>query len=176
MSYAAHETTSEYTARRIRIETNAHFDAFVSAFESAVPALPEAEAAARVAEDGDWAAFVRGVQWESPSGFVSVWSSRPDRIMQSAGSDARSAVWLIVHHGVAARMFRHDAGTTLYSPIRVEAHTGREPGTVLGVEVPSAPLASYGINKVAQAGAELDRALGDLLEDLGLPRPTALRR
>ena len=56
------------------------------------------------------------------------------------------------------------------------AHTTREPGTVLTVDVPGDALGGFGINKVTQAGAELDRALGDLFEDLGLPRPAALRR
>ncbi|GAB2526815.1 hypothetical protein GCM10027064_25040 [Microbacterium petrolearium] len=175
MSYAAEESTIEYAARRIRLETNAQFDALVAAFERAVPALPDAEAAAQ-ADGAEWSAFVRGVQWESPSGFVRVWSSRPDELLRHAGGDARSAVWLIAHHGIAARLFRHDAGTMLYSPIRVEAHAARRPGTVLSLELPSAPLAAFGINKLTQAGAELDRALGDLLEDLGLPRPSALRR
>jgi len=176
MSYEAAETTIEYPARRIRLETNAQFDALVQAFETAVPALSEPDAVARAAADGDWPGFVSGVQWESPSGFVRVWTSRPGDLLRHAGGDARSAVWLIAHHGIAARMYRHDAGTTLYSPIRVEAHTARRPGTILSLEMPSAPLGAFGVNKISQAGAELDRALGDLLEDLGLPRPQALRR
>lgn len=174
MSYQAEETTSEHQARRVRLHTNAHFAALVSAFEEAVPALSDAEALAQVS--GDWAGFIRGLQWESPSGFVRVATARPSDLLQQAGSTAQSVVWLIAHHGIAARLFRHDPGTMLYSPLRVEAHTSREPGTTLSFEVPSTQLAGFGINKITQAGAELDRALGDLLEDLGLPRPAALRR
>lgn len=176
MSYSASESVSEHRARRIRLATNAQFDALVAAFEAAVPALSDREALARLAEDGDWQGFVRGVQWESPSGFVRVWSSRPGELLRFAGSDARSVVWMIAHHAIAARHVRHDPGTLLYAPIRVVAHTTREPGTVLTVDVPGDALGGFGINKVTQAGAELDRALGDLFEDLGLPRPAALRR
>ncbi|GGA67807.1 hypothetical protein GCM10011490_17970 [Pseudoclavibacter endophyticus] len=176
MSYSANETEVEYGGRRIRLATNAHFDALVAAFEAAVPALSEPDAARRLAEDTDWPAFVRGVQWESPSGFVRVWTSRPDVVMRHAGNSAKSVLWLLVHHGIAARMFRHDPAAALYSSLRIEAHTTSEPGTTLGFDVPSAQFAGFESNKIRQGGAELDRALGDLLEDLGLPRPSALRR
>ena len=175
MSYDAEETVFEQTGRRIRLETNARFDALAAAFEAAVPALPEEQALAEVRR-GDWAGFVRGLQWEAPSGFVRVWTSRPDALMQHAGGGARSAVWLIAHHGIAARLFRHDPGTMLYAPLRIEMHTSAAPGTTLSFEAPGARLAGFGVNKVTQAGAELDRALGDLIEEIGLPRPAALRR
>ena len=175
MSYDAAETVFEHVGRRIRLETNAQFDALVGAFEAAVPTLSEEQALAELRR-GDWAGFVQGLQWEAPSGFVRVWTSRPDALMEHAGSGARSVVWLIAHHGITARLFRHDPGTMLYAPLRIEAHTSKAPGTTLNVEVPSSRLAGFGVNKITQAGAELDRALGDLLEDLGLPRPTALRR
>ncbi|MHA7984847.1 hypothetical protein ACX9R5_03495 [Rathayibacter sp. CAU 1779] len=176
MSYDATETTTEYAATRVQLHLNARFDSFVAAFEEAVPSLTDADASARLTEDGDWSGFVRGLQWEAPSGFVRVWTSRPDELMRFAGNPTASAVWLIVNHGIGARLFRHDPAALLYSPLRLEAHAARDAGTVLGFDVPSASLGGFGINKVAQAGAELDRALGDLIEDLGIPRPTALRR
>ncbi|WP_054685666.1 hypothetical protein [Microbacterium sp. No. 7] len=175
MSYHADETVFEHVARRVRLESNAQFDALVAAFEQAVPALSDEQALAELRGD-DWAGFVRGLQWQAPSGFVRVWTSHPGDLMRHAGSAARSVTWMIVHHGVAARLFRHDPGTMLYSPLRIEAHTSAGPGTTLSFEVPSARLAAFGLNKVTQAGAELDRALGDLVEDLGLPRPSVLRR
>ncbi|MGN8026841.1 hypothetical protein [Microbacterium sp. 22242] len=175
MSYDMEERVFEYAGRRIRLETNAQFDALVAAFEEAVPALSEDQALAEL-RGGDWAGFVRGLQWEAPSGFVRLWTSHPDTLMEHAGSDSRSVVWLIAHHGIAARLFRHDPGTMLYSPLRIEAHTSKAPGSTLSFEAPSSRLAGFGVNKITQAGAELDRALGDLIEELGLPRPTALRR
>jgi hypothetical protein len=152
-----------------------------------VPELSDADALARLTENGDWSGFVRELAWESPSGFVRVWSSRPAELMRHAGSPVSSIVWLIVNHGIAARMFRHDPGAMLYSPLRIEAHAAVLSGTsvsaapaasetVISFDVPSAQLRGFGINKITQAGAELDRALGDLLEEIGLPRPAALRR
>lgn len=175
MSYDVDENATDYPATRVQLTADVSFETLVAAFEQAVPALSDADALGRLAEDDDWSGFVRGLQWESPSGFVSVWTSRPGDIMRYAGSSVSSAVWLIVNHGLAARLFRHDPGAMLYSPIRVEAHSSGT-GTILSFDVPSAGLRGFGINKITQAGAELDRALGDLIEDLGLPRPIALRR
>jgi hypothetical protein len=176
VSYEGTETVVEYRASRVRVETNARFEGLVAAFDAAVPPLSDTEAARRLERDGDWPAFVRGVRWESPSGFVRVWSSRPGEVMRFAGSPAPSALWLIVDHGIAARLYRHDPGAMLYSPIRIEAHGAATAGTVITFDLPSAALRGFGINKITQAGAELDRQLGDLLEDIGVPRPAALRR
>jgi hypothetical protein len=87
-------------------------------------------------------------------------------------------VWLIVNHGIGARLFRHDPGAMLYSPLRIEAHAAAPAAsdTVISFDVPSTQLGGFGVNKITQAGAELDRALGDLFEDVGLSRPAALRR
>ena len=176
MSYDATERVTDYEARRVELVTNARFEAFAAAFDNAVPELLDAAALARLAEDGDWRTFTRSLAWEAPSGFVRVWSSRPGELMRAAGSDRASALWLIVNHAIAARLFRHDPATMLYSPLRVAAHASAEAGTVISFDVPSGRLRSFGTNKVTQAGAELDRALGDLVEDLGLPRPAVLRR
>ncbi|MGX9347718.1 hypothetical protein [Microbacterium sp. KNMS] len=174
MSYEVDETVFEYTARRVRLAANAQFDALVDAFEAAVPSLSEADARAHLS--GDWSAFIRGLEWESPSGFVRLATSRPSDLLQHAGSTTRSVVWTIAHHGIAARLHRLDPGAILSAHVRVEAHTTAQPGTILTFDVPSARLRSFEINKVTQGGAELDRALGDLIEDLGFPRPAALRR
>jgi len=176
MSYDAEERAIDYPATRVELVSNARFEALTAAFEQAVPELTDAAALRRVAEDGDWAAFTRGLAWESATGFVRVWDARPGELFRLAGSGTPSAVWLIVNHAIAARLFRHDPATILYSPLRIEAHAAPQAGTVLTFEVPSARFAGFGINKITQAGAELDRALGDLVEDLGLPRPAALRR
>ncbi|GAB3615226.1 hypothetical protein [Humibacter ginsengisoli] len=176
MTYDATEQTTDYQATRVRMHANTRFEAFVAALEQAVPELSHADAVARLAEDGDWSGFTRGLQWEAPSGFVRVWSWSPSELMRHAGNSTPSALWLIVNHAIGARLFRHDPAAMLYSPLRVEAHAAPDAGTIVSFDVPSSRLRGFGINKVTQAGAELDRALGDLLEDLGLPRPAALRR
>lgn len=174
MTYALEETSHEYPAQRLTLATPARFDTFVEAFEAAVPSLPDEEALTQLTPD--WAAFVRGLEWEAPSGFVRTATAWPSELLQHAGSRSRSVVWTIVHHAIAARLHRLEPGTLLSTHLRIAAHTTARPGTVLTLDVPSAALRSFGNNKITQGGAELDRALGDLLEDLGLPRPSALRR
>lgn len=174
MSYDVEETISEHRALRLRLATNAHFDTLVAAFETTVPALSDEEALTQLTPD--WAAFTRGLEWESPSGFVRMATWRPSDLLQHAGSRSRSVVWTIVHHAIAARLHRIEPATIRDTHLRIEAHTTAQPGTVLTLDVPSAQLRSFGTNKITQGGAELDRALGDLLEDIGLPRPSALRR
>jgi hypothetical protein len=181
VSYDGDETTAEYQAKRVRLVASVRFETLVNAFEHAVPELTDADALARLAETGDWSAFVRQLTWESPSGFVRVWSSRPGELMGRAGSAVQSVVWLIVNHGIGARLFRHDPGAMLYSPLRIEAHAAAPEApaasdTVISFDVPSMQLRGFGVNKITQAGAELDRALGDLFEYVGLSRPAALRR
>jgi hypothetical protein len=176
VSYDGDESTADYQARRVQLTAAVRFEALVAAFEQAVPALSDDDALTRVSGDGDWSRFVHGLEWQSPSGFVRVWSSTPGNFMRYAGGSAASIVWLIANHGIAARLFRHDPGAMLYSPIRIEAHTSGAAQTTVSFDVPSAQLRGFGINKITQAGAELDRALGDLLEAIGLARPAALRR
>lgn len=175
MTFDARELTTDVTTRRVRVVTNVRFEVFVAAFEHEVPALSHEDALSRLSEDGDWSAFVRGLEWEAPSGFVRMSSWRPSELLHHAGNPTPAVIWSIVHHAVGARLFRHDPATLLHLPLRIEAHADG-PGTVLNFDVPGDPLRSFPLNKVVQAGAELDRALGDLLEDLGVPRPAALRR
>ncbi|MFC0674935.1 hypothetical protein [Brachybacterium hainanense] len=174
MSYAMEETVQEHPARRLTLATPARFDTLVHAFEAVVPMLSEEEALTQLTPD--WAAFVRGLEWEAPSGFVRTATSRPSDLLQHAGSRSRSIVWTIVHHPIAARLHRLEPATLLSTHLRIQAHTTARPGTVLTLDVPSAALRAFGSNKITQGGVELDRALGDLLEDLGLPRPSVLRR
>lgn len=176
MSYDAAERLVGYSATRVELATNARFDVLRAALEGIVPELSDAAALGRLADDGDWASFTRALAWESPSGFVRVWSTHPQPLMKAAGSDTASAVYLLTNHAIGARLFRHDPGALLYSPVRLELHAARAAGTIVSFDVPSARLRSFGVNKITQAGGELDRALGDLLEELALPRPSVLRR
>ena len=73
-------------------------------------------------------------------------------------------------------MFRHDPGIMLYAPLRVELFSDRAGKTVFAVDQPSSRLLSFENNKITQTGYELDRMLGDLIEELGLARPAVLRR
>jgi hypothetical protein len=175
MSYDATERIVPHPVNRIELVTNAPFAQLRTRFEAEVPEVDPADMADLVAGDASWEDFVRGLAYAAPNGFVRLWSEDPTAIMRFAGSEAASAAYLIGDYAIAARVFRYDPAAMLYVPLRVELHSDRTGRTVLAVDQPSSHLASFEVNKMTQAGYELDRRLGDLLEALDLPRPSVLR-
>jgi len=161
---------------RIELETGMPFETLRRAFEREVPPLDVAEFERLVADGAEWRRFVQAAGGNGVHSFVTFWQSHPTPIMKVGGSDAPSAAYLIGDYATIARMFRHDPGVMLYAPIRVELHVNRAGRTVLSVDQPSSHLVSFGNNKITQTGYELDRMLGDLIEELGMPRPSVLRR
>jgi hypothetical protein len=161
---------------RIEIEAEVPFEVLRRTFEAEVPVLDDDHFRQLVESGAEWKQFVQAASGNGIHSFVAFWRHYPSAIMRVGGSDAPSASYLIGDYATAARMFRHDPGVMLYAPLRVELHVNRRGLTVLSVDQPSSQLVSLGNNKITQAGYELDRMLGDLLEEIGLPRPEALRR
>ena len=176
VSYQADDTTTEHAARRIAISTAAPFELLRRRFEELVPAVSLTELRGEAEGGNAWEAIRRGAEWNAPYGLCRFWSDEPTVLMRVAGNDTPSATYLVGSLTLQARLFRHSPATMLYFPVRIELHQERTGRTVVGFEQPGAQLAGFGINKVTQAGYELDRLLGDLLEALDLPRPAALRR
>jgi hypothetical protein len=176
MTIRATDRIVPVSVNRIEIEAEVPFETLRAAFEAEVPPVDEAGFQRLVADGAEWRRFVQAASGSGIHSFVTFWQSHPSAIMRVGGSDAPSASYLIGDYATAARMFRHDPGVMLYTPLRVELHVNRRGLTVLTVDQPSSQLVSLGNNKIAQTGYELDRMLGDLLEELGLPRPAALRR
>ena len=176
MALPATERIIPVPVTRIELEAAVAFGTLRRAFEAEVPPLDVAQLRDLLAGNADWRRLTRETAGPGIHRFVRFWTDHPTAVMRVGGADIPSAVYLIGDYATAARMFRHDPGTLLYTPIRVELHAARGGGTVLSVDQPSSRLASFGNNKITQAGFELDRMLGDLLEELGLPRPSVLRR
>ena len=170
MALPATERIVPVPVNRIELEAAVAFGTLRRAFEAEVPPLDVAHLRELLSQGA--------VETAGPGihRFVRFWTEHPTPVTRVGGADIPSAVYLIGDYATAARMFRHDAGTLLYTPLRVELHATRAGGTVLSVDQPSSRLGSFGNNKVTQAGFELDRMLGDLLEELDLPRPSVLRR
>ena len=176
MAFSASETVVPVAVNRIRIEADVPFETLRRAFEAEVQPIDDERFRRLVDAGAEWKQFTREAAGNGIHSFVSFWRHYPTPVMRVGGADIPSASYLIGDYVTIARMFRHDPGVMLSTPIRVELHAGRAGTTVLTVDQPSSQLASFGSNKVTQAGFELDRMLGDLLEELGLPRPAVLRR
>jgi hypothetical protein len=176
VSYEASETTTEYSARRISVSTPASLRDLRRSLENLVPALDLDGLPDPAAEAAGWDALRRGAEAAALYGLCRVATNDPGRLMRLAGSGTDSVSYLLGSLTIQAQLFRYDPATMVHFPLRLEMHAGRRGGTVLTFEQPGVQLAGFGINKVTQAGFELDRLLGDLLEAMDLPRPAALRR
>lgn len=175
MAYNASERNIPVPVNRIEVEAEVPFETLRRAFEAEVPPL-DTEHLRRLLDQGaEWRRIAAETAGGSIHRFVRFWSDSATPVMRVGGADTPSAAYLIGDYATAARMFRHDAGVMLYTPIRVELHGTRGGRTVLSVDQPSTQLSAFGSNKITQAAFELDRMLGDLLEELGLPRPARLR-
>lgn len=176
MALPATERIVPVSVQRIELEAAVAFGTLRRAFETEVPPLDVARLRELLSSGADWRRLMLEMAGPGIHRFVRFWTDHPTPVMRVGGADIASAVYLVGDYATAARMFRHDAGTLLYTPLRVELHATRTGGTVLSVDQPSSRLGSFGNNKITQAGFELDRMLGDLIEELGLPRPSVLRR
>lgn len=176
MALPATERIVPVSVNRIELEAAVAFGTLRRAFEAEVPPLDVGHVRELLSSGADWRRLTLEAAGPGIHRFVRFWTDHPTPVMRVGGADIPSSVYLIGDYATAARMFRHDPGTLLYTPLRVELHATRSGGTVLSVDQPSSRLGSFGNNKVTQAGFELDRMLGDLLEELGLPRPSVLRR
>ena len=176
MALPASERIVPVPVNRIEVEAAVAFGTLRRAFEAEVPAVDAAHVRELLAQGAEWRRLTLETAGPGIHRFVRFWTDHPTPVMRVGGADIPSAVYLIGDYATAARMFRHDPSALLYTPIRVELHATRAGGTVLSVDQPSSSLSSFGNNKITQAGFELDRMLGDLLEELDLPRPSVLRR
>lgn len=175
VTYRATERLHPIEGLRIELEADVPFATLRSAFEAEVPELDHGALRRLLDSRADWATLTGSLAGPGAHRLVRFWSGDATAVMRVGGVDLPGVSYLVGDYTTAARMYRHDAGTALYSPFRVELHASGEGRTVLSADQPSAPLRGFGNNKITQAGYELDRMLGDLLEDLGLPRPSVLR-
>lgn len=173
MTISATERIVPVTVNRVEIEAQVPFARLRAAMEREVPALDEALLARLLEAGASWAQLTREVA--GGASLVRFWTYDPTPVMRVGGADLPAAGYLLGDYVTAARMFRHDPGTALHTPVRLELHA-RGSVTVVSFDQPGSALVAFGNNKITQAGFELDRLLGDLLEDIGLPRPSVLRR
>lgn len=176
MTYRATERIHPVDGRRIELDAEVPFATLRAAFEAEVPEL-DRDLLRRLLDSGaDWTTLTRSLAGPGSHRLVCFWRGDATAVMRVGGVDLAGIGYLVGDYATAARMYRHDAGTSLYAPFRVELHAAGDGRAVLSADQPSAALRGFGSNKITQAGYELDRMLGDLLEDIGLPRPSVLRR
>ncbi|MFL2000260.1 hypothetical protein [Microbacterium sp. A1-JK] len=175
MSYRTADEAADHGARRITLRVAAPFDEMRARIEAEVPELDRDDLDAVTGGRTPWDDFVRGLSWEAPNGFVRLSSDDLGGVLSVAGRDAAAVGYLLMDWAAAARIHRIEPTALLYLPVRMLL-VARGDEVALTLEQPGPHLASFGLNKLTQAGVELDRRLGDLLEALDIARPAALRR
>jgi hypothetical protein len=171
VSVRVEERVVPVTVNRVELVAETPFASLRAAIEREVPPLDEALLAELVRSGASWSQLTRAV---GGGRLVRFWTYDPTPVMRLGGADLPAAGYALGDYVTAARMFRHDPATALHTPMRLELHA-RGGATVVSFDQPSSALRAFGNNKITQAAFELDRLLGDLLEDVGLPRPSLLR-
>jgi len=175
VSYQADERIVTYPTERIELTARVAFATVRSRLEDLVPEVDTDELRRLVDEGAPWEDFTR-VARRAPYDLMRYPGVELAAMMRIAGVGIPSISYELTNHALLARMFRHDPGVALYAPFRLALHGSGDASTVVALDRPSARLVSFGNNKIAQVGVELDRAIGDLLEAVDLPRPSVLRR
>jgi hypothetical protein len=71
-------------------------------------------------------------------------------------------------------MYRYDAGTLLYAPLRTTIHEAPTGEVIFAIDRPSDTFAALGRTEISEVGRELDRKVGVLLRHLGVAVPDEL--
>jgi hypothetical protein len=171
---AGPSSDTSYQAHRLRVFVDLPFSEFRQRYEAAVPALDEQALAALVGRRVGWPEMTSFVDASAPHGFLRYWSTNAGPLMSLAGDQGECATYLMGNHIIAERMYRYDKAALMYAPLRplISSHgTGR---TEFTIERPSAVFSSFGDDRIAQVGVELDRKVASLLAYLDAPVPPAL--
>lgn len=149
---------------------------FQQQYEAAVPPAPLDKIGELVQRQAPWSDMIALVQASAPHGFLVYFKEDLHRLLSLAGNpgDSRDSVmYLMGNHVTAERMYRHDARTLLYAPLRTLIWEDSDGDAWFSLEQPSLLFGSLGDRDVTEVGMELDRELAALLRFLGLdvPRP-----
>lgn len=174
MTYRAEERIVSHPVDRVELSAHVPLSVLRTRLEELLPEVDVVELERLVDASAPWEEFARAAR--APYELMRIPGAATAPLMRIAGVDTPSATFELTNLVLLARAFRHDPGVAVAMPFRLELH-GAGPGvTVVAFDRPGSRFASFGNNKIAQVGVELDRAVGDLLEAVDLPRPSVLRR
>jgi hypothetical protein len=160
-----------YPSTRFTIPLPDPYEVAVRRYEELVPPVD----LARFGQLGTWDAVVELAEINPPHGFMIYWKTDVTAIMAGSPSGWKSTEYLMGNHVIAERMFRHDPGVMLHTPLRTEIYADADGGTQFVIDRPSAHFASYGSPAITEVGTELDNLVAGLLGALGAPVPRELR-
>jgi uncharacterized protein (DUF302 family) len=167
-------TGSTHEIRRFDLPVAPDWDAFVQAFEAAVPAADPAAVMTLISDGADLAAVQRWGTAAAPNGFLVLWKD-DNVLLKLFHHTQRCITYTIGNLVMAETMYRHDPAVLLYVPLRLALHETAEGGVVLSFDQPSTALSSLNNPDVTAVAHKLDAKLAELLEHLRISAPQALK-
>jgi hypothetical protein len=158
----------EHGMTRIDIDTGIPFEQFVDALEKAAPPV-DLTALERIrADGGDWDDVRAAAAQNAPNDLMVYAKIDGRRIFDIAGHATQAIEYLIGNHVIAETMFRHDAKTLLYAPLRMLVYSDADGNAVFTMDQPGPAFGSLGPAEVAAVGRDLDRKVVNLLRVAGV--------
>lgn len=122
----------------------------------------------------NWDAVLELAEVNAPLGFMTYYRSDVTSIMVGSLSGWKCTEYLMGNHTIAERMFRHAPSVMLHAPLRTTIYADVDGDTRFAVDQPSLLFASYGDERIAAVGRELDNLLAGLIKALGASVPSVL--
>lgn len=170
---AADFTAHVHSMTRVDIRTGMAFDEFRAAFEKAAPPFDYDVTYRIVAGGGSWDDVCAAAGANAPNGLMVYGTIDATSLLAVAGHRTKAVEYLLGNHVIAESMFRHNALTLLYAPLRVLVHADADDNAVFSMDRPSTAFGSLGVDTITAVGEDLDRKVAALLRIVGVDAGTA---
>lgn len=171
MTAVGHPVSSvTHTVRRLAIPLGRPYEESVTAFERTIPELDVTPFRGL----SEWDDVVNLVDKLAPLGFFRFHKIDVPPFMVQSGSRFACVEYLMGNHVVAERMYRHDPTVMLYAPLRLLIQADENGDGVLVLDQPGTLLSSFGDERIASVGRELDAKVAGVISALGAQPPAEL--
>jgi hypothetical protein len=165
---------STHQVTRLTISVAQSYEAFRNRFHAAVPQFNSEHLAEFVERKASWDEVVADANATAPFGFFIFWKLDVDPAMSLNGGTAKCSEYLMGNHTIAERMFRVNAVSMLYVPLRIVLFQQMGGPTVFVIEQPSSILSSLVSPQIDAVASELDQKLVTLFRYLDMEVPAEL--
>jgi hypothetical protein len=160
----------------VDVATGTPFDEFRTAFEEAAPAFDPAPFQRIADAGGSWPQVKAAVAVMAPHNLMVYATVDGSALLALAGHRTKAVEYLLGNHVIAETMFRHDAHTLLYAPLRVLLYSDAEGNAVWSMDRPSDAFGSLGNEAITAVGVDLDAKVVALLQVLGVDAEAGFAR
>jgi hypothetical protein len=165
---------STHQVTRLTIPVAQSYEEFRKRLHAAVPMFNAERLAEFVGRKASWDEVVADANATAPFGFFIFWKLDIDPAMALNGNTAKCCEYLMGNHTIAERMFRVNAISMLYVPLRIVLFEQVSGPATFVIEQPSSILSSLVSPQIDLVAAELDDKLVALFRHLDMEVPAEL--